>query len=93
MMFNVGDRVLVKSYDEIRQTLGEGNLAVVEMNDISNVDKLYFSPHMQFFCNKPFTIARVNAPDDIELEGHSSWTFCRAWLRPLKLDNRRIENV
>jgi hypothetical protein len=92
-MFKVGDKVVVKSYDEIRQTLGDTNLAVVEMHKASDTGTLYFSPHMISFCNKTFTIERIYAPDDIQLQDHMSWTFCRAWLRPEKLDNRRIGNV
>lgn len=93
MMFKVGDKVVVRSYHEIKETLGEGNLAVVVMGSASHTGTLYFSPHMQWFCNKPYTIAQVNAPDDIELEGYPQWTFCRAWLRPQEIDNRRIDNV
>lgn len=92
-MFKVGDKVVVRPYHEIKETLGEGNMAVVVMGDASHTGTLYFSPHMQWFCGKAFTISDINGPDDITLYGHNEWTFCRAWLRPQEIDNRRIDDV
>lgn len=92
-MYKVGDKVVVRSISEIKATLGEGNMAEVDMGFYSHVNKLYFSPHMEWFCGKTFTISETKGPDDITLDGYNEWTFCRAWLKPEAIDNRRVDNV
>ena len=86
-MFSIGDRVIVRPVEEIRQTLRGDNKAILESGT------LYFNPQMEKFCGKAFTISDMYGVDDIILKDHNDWTFCRAWLRPEILDNRRIHNV
>lgn len=92
-MFNVGDKVVVRSIGEIKQTLGDDSMAMVDLGSASYTDKLYFSKYMEWFCGKTFTITNIDAPDNITLGEYNQWTFCRAWLRPYSIDNRSVANV
>ena len=92
-MFNVGDKVVVRSMAEIRKTLGNDGMARVDLGGASYTDKLYFSKYMEWFCGKAFVISNIDAPDNITLGEYNEWSFCRAWLRPYKIDNRSVANV
>jgi hypothetical protein len=88
MEYQLGQKVRVKSYDEIRQTLDEDNEVIG--------DHIRFDVDMKRYCGEyfdvvstftnPFGNPRIRLKDN-------DWTWHPIWLVPQILDNRRIEDV
>ena len=85
-MFKVGDKVRVRSYDEIKKTL--------DVNDILIDDGIRFAYDMKDNCGEAFEIIHVY--DSIETKSpriklrNNNRSWHPIWLVPEIVDNRRV---
>lgn len=80
MKFHTGDRVRVKSFEEISLTLDSNGY----------VDRLFFNPRMKAYCGQIFIVDGYNYRDNILLkrvvrkENGSRWCWDESWLEPAR---------
>lgn len=84
-MYKVNDMVRVKSFDEIRKTLGDGGIHLENSG-------LYFPERMKIWCGKILRVSYVIEDSKFNVS-ENQWAWHTDWLEPAELDNRRIENV
>lgn len=79
MSFRLGDRVRIKSLEDIRKTLDHDDKA-------SN--HTYFNPLMAAFCGQTAVVKEIATNGNIilndlkEPNGSSFWCWCEEWLEP-----------
>ena len=79
MIFKPGDRVRIKTLDDIRKTLDRDGIA---SNDT------YFNPLMAVFCGQTAVVKEIVSNENIilndvkEPNGSSFWYWCEEWLEP-----------
>ena len=79
MNFKVGDRVRVKSAEEVRETLNDFDNAGYYHNDIYR--EMRFASSMYPFCGKEYVIKEVCDNGSYRLVGDSrEWNFIERWL-------------
>ena len=80
MRFHTGDRVRVKSFEEISLTLDSDGY----------LDDLFFNPRMKEYCGQTFVVDGHNYRDNILLKGvvkkenGSCWCWNASWLEPAR---------
>ena len=85
-MFKVGDKVRVRTYDEIEKTL--------DFNRVLKGDGIYFTHDMKGHCGQAFEIIHVY--DSIETKSpriklrNNNRSWHPIWLVPEIVDNRRV---
>ena len=79
MNFKVGDRVRVKSAEEVKETLNDFDNAGYYHNDIYR--EMRFASSMYPFCGKEYVIKQVCDDGSYRLVGDSrEWNFIEPWL-------------
>ena len=75
MKFKAGDKVRVKSWEEIEKTLDSER----------ECHGVYFDDEMKEFCESILTIGPWN-DDDVYEDNKSGWVWSEQWLEPVKND-------
>lgn len=75
MKFKAGDKVRVKSWEEIVKTL----------DDSDTCNGVYFDDEMEEFCGSILTIGPWN-DDGVYEDNKSGWIWSEQWLEPVKND-------
>lgn len=81
MKFKVGDKVRVKSWEEIKKTLDGDRFYL----------NAYFSPSMEKLCGKTIILTQASNEDydfsnDFSSGIGTRWDWIEAWLEPIKSD-------
>lgn len=76
MKFKAGDKVRIKSWEEIKKTL--------------NIDgycgKVWFNPDMKKLCGKEVVLS----PNDYGMLSAKGWDWAEAWLKPLSRTEKAV---
>lgn len=82
MNFKVGDKVCVKSYEEIEKTL-DGNIIHYSYKGEKRI--LSFCEEMKSFCGNVYTILDISCNGNYELKNDEGniWYFVDAWLEKI----------
>ena len=80
MNFEVGDKVRVKSYEEIKKTLDSDS--IIHYYYKGDRKYLSFNGEMISFCENVYTISDISCNGNYELENDegTSWWFADDWL-------------
>jgi len=88
--FKVGDKVKIKSIDDIRATLGRDDHIIDENGD----EALYFNSNMERYCDLTFIIEQAHSDDTYHME-NMDWCWHESWLEPgftpITLDDNLFE--
>ena len=79
MKFNTGDKVRVKSWEEIKKTL----------DDCRAREDLLFAPEMKEFCKKEFIIKQVCSCNRFMVKDNR-WIWHADWLEPLPKTEKAV---
>ena len=79
MKFNTGDKVRVKSWEEIKKTL----------DDCRAREDLLFAPEMKEFCKKEFIIKQVCSYNRFMVKDNR-WIWHADWLEPLPKTEKAV---
>lgn len=80
MRFHAGDRVRVKSFEEISSTL----------DHVGYTDDIYFNPQMKEYCGQTFVVSNYSWSGHIQLQGvlrsdgRNGWRWHESWLEPAR---------
>lgn len=76
MKFKAGDKVRIKSWEEIKKTLDVHNYC----------GKVWFNPDMKKLCGKEVVLS----PNDYGMLSAKGWDWAEAWLEPLPKTEKAV---